>query len=140
MSSGTEIALNWLETGGIRPTKQRVTLAKYLVGDGRDRHVSAEQLHKSVVSSDAAVSLATIYNTLKLFSKAGLIKEITVDGNKSYFDTRLDEHPHFFCEEEALLSDAPANSVKFETIPEAPAGFEISKIDVVIRLRKNDGT
>ena len=140
MATGTQTALNWLETGGIRPTKQRVTLAKYLVGDGRNRHVSAEHLHKSVVSSDDAVSLATIYNTLKLFSEAGLIKEITVDGNKSYFDTRLDDHPHFFCEEEALLRDAPADSVKFDKIPEAPEGYEISKVDVVIRLRKSDAS
>ncbi|MEM7241261.1 MAG: iron response transcriptional regulator IrrA [Pseudomonadota bacterium] len=140
MSEHTETALKWLEKGDIRPTKQRITLANYLVGDGRNRHVSAEHLHNSVVSSDDAVSLATIYNTLKLFSEAGLIKEITVDGSKSYFDTRLDDHPHFFCEEEALLSDAPADSVKFESIPEAPEGYEISKVDVVIRLRKSDAS
>ncbi len=138
MVTQTDRALDWLKSGDIRPTKQRICLAKYLVGDGQDRHVSAEYLHRCVADDDAAVSLATVYNTLKLFSDAGLIKEITVDGNKSYFDTRLDDHPHFFCEETAALNDAPADSVKFERIPEAPSGYEISKVDVVIRLRKKD--
>ena len=136
MDTRTERALDWLKGGDIRPTKQRICLAEYLVGDGQDRHISAEYLHRCVSEDDAAVSLATVYNTLKLFSDAGLIKEVTVDGSKSYFDTRLDDHPHFFCEETGALNDAPSDSVKFESIPEAPEGFEVAKVDVVIRLRK----
>jgi len=136
MQAANDRALEWLKLGDIRPTKQRVTLAEYLVGDGQDRHVSAEYLHRCVSENDAAVSLATVYNTLKLFSEAGLIQEIIVDGSKSYFDTRLDDHQHFFCDDTGELSDTPADSVKFERIPEAPEGYEISKVDAIVRLRK----
>lgn len=128
-------AANWLTGAGLRPTRQRLTLAELLIGDGKDRHVTAEILHEAASAGTETVSLATVYNTLKAFCDAGLIAEITVDGSKTYFDTRTDDHPHFFWEDDGRLTDAPNDSVKIVGLPDAPEGAEISKIDVVIRLR-----
>lgn len=126
----------WLSTGGVRPTRQRVALAALLVGDGRDRHVTAESLFEAARQTGDQVSLATVYNTLRAFCEAGLMQEITVDGSKSYFDTRMDDHPHFYWEDTAELTDAPAEELEILRLPEIPAGTEISKVDVVIRLRR----
>ena len=126
----------WLSQAGLRPTRQRVALAALLVGDGKDRHVTAESLHAASQSAGEAVSLATVYNTLRAFCDAGLMQEVMVDGSKSYFDTRTDDHPHFFWEDEARLTDAPADQLEITRLPDAPAGAEIAKVDVVIRLRR----
>jgi len=128
----------WLATGGLRPTRQRVALAALLVGDGRNRHVTAESLFSAANEFGESVSLATVYNTLRAFCDAGLMHEIAVEGTKGYFDTRTDDHPHFFWEENAELTDAPAEDLEFARIPAAPKGAEIAKVDVVIRLRKID--
>ena len=127
---------SWLTEAGLRPTRQRLTLAHLLVGDGHHRHVTAESLYSAVKESDENVSLATIYNTLKVFSDAGLIREILVDGTKSYFDTRIDDHPHFYWEDENILTDAPNSELEITRLPDAPNGTTVSKVDVVIRLRK----
>lgn len=131
-----ERGTKWLNGAGLRPTRQRVALAGLLVGDGQDRHVTAEWLFETARGSGEAVSLATVYNTLRAFCDAGLMKEVTVEGHKSYFDTRMDDHPHFYWEDEGRLTDAPAADLKFARLPEAPEGAEISKVDVVVRLRK----
>lgn len=128
-------ASKWLAAGQLRPTRQRLALAKLLVGDGHNRHVTAESLFRAARAADAKVSLATIYNTLRSFTEAGLMAEITVDGTRSYFDTDVSDHAHFYCEDEGRLSDAPHGSVRFNRLPEPPEGTEITKIDVVIRLR-----
>ena len=126
----------WLLSAGVRPTRQRLTLAALLIGDGLNRHVCAESLHETVCSNSLNVSLATIYNTLRIFCDAGLMHEIHVDGHKSYFDTRTDDHPHFYWEDTAELVDAPADQLKISVLPDAPEGAEIAKVDVVIRLRR----
>jgi Fur family iron response transcriptional regulator len=128
----------WLESKKVRPTKQRLALAALLVGDGQDRHVTAESLFEAVSKTKEPVSLATVYNTLRLFCEAELLNEITVEGNKSYFDTRTDQHPHFYWEDVRVLTDAPTETLKFESIPIPPAGTEIARVDVVIRLRKTE--
>ena len=130
------IATHWLVDAGLRPTRQRVALAELLVGDGRHRHVTAESLFESAKANGDAVSLATVYNTLRAFCEAGVLQEITVDGSKSYFDTNTHDHPHFFWEDEARLSDAPSDQLVIERLPQAPEGVEIASVDVVIRLRK----
>jgi Fur family iron response transcriptional regulator len=127
----------WLAGAGLRPTRQRLTLAALLVGDGHNRHVTAESLFAAVRERGESVSLATVYNTLRAFCDAGLMQEITVDGSKSYFDTNTHDHPHFFWEDEGRLSDAPAEELEITRLPKAPEGAEIAKIDVVIRLRRN---
>ncbi|WP_152457159.1 iron response transcriptional regulator IrrA [Ruegeria sp. THAF33] len=131
-----EIATGWLVNAGLRPTRQRVALAELLVGDGRHRHVTAESLFESAKANGDAVSLATVYNTLRAFCDAGVLQEITVDGSKSYFDTNTHDHPHFFWEDDARLSDAPSDQLVIQRLPEAPEGVEIASVDVVIRLRK----
>ena len=131
-----ERGTKWLGDAGLRPTRQRVSLASLLVGDGQHRHVTAESLFEASLATDDKVSLATVYNTLRAFCDAGLMQEVTVDGSKSYFDTNMSDHPHFYWEDTAELTDAPADQLRFAGLPEAPEGAEISKIDVVIRLRR----
>lgn len=126
----------WLASGGLRPTRQRRLLAALLIGDGRHRHVTAEALHEAARAAGDGVSLATVYNTLKAFTAAGLLTEIMVHGTRSHFDTRVDDHPHYYFEDENRLTDAPADAVRLASLPEAPPGTEIAKIDVVIRLRR----
>ncbi|PRY92664.1 Fur family iron response transcriptional regulator [Hasllibacter halocynthiae] len=128
-------AARWLAGADLRPTRQRAALAALLVGDGRDRHVTAEGLHQAAAEAGEGVSLATVYNTLKAFCAAGLMREVTVDGAKSWFDTRTDDHPHYFWEGEGRLSDAPAEDLRIAALPDAPEGTEIASVDVVIRLR-----
>jgi Fur family iron response transcriptional regulator len=127
---------DWLAKGGLRPTRQRVALASLLVGDGVDRHVTAESLFAASTETGDGVSLATVYNTLRAFCEAGLMQEVVVDGSKSYFDTRMDDHPHFYWEDTAELTDARADQLEITRLPDLPEGTEISKVDVVIRLRK----
>ena len=121
--SQKQIGTNWLATAGLRPTRQRVTLAALLVGDRQHRHVTAESLFDAAIAEGNAVSLATVYNTLSAFCDAGLMQEVTVD------------HPHFFWEDEAKLTDAPSEQLVIAQLPDAPVGAEIASVDVVIRLR-----
>ena len=129
-------AQNWLARVGLRPTRQRLALASHLVGDGLDRHVTAEGLFEAASGADEPVSLATVYNTLRAFCDAGLMREITVDGSKSYFDTNMTDHPHFYWEDSATLTDAPATELEISRLPVLPAGAELVSVDVVIRLRR----
>lgn len=127
---------DWLALGGLRPTRQRLALAALLVGDGEDRHVTAESLYALAEQSGEKVSLATVYNTLRAFCAAGLMNEVVVDGSKSYFDTRMDDHPHFYWEDSATLTDAPAEDLRIEGLPTAPEGMQVARVDVVIRLKR----
>ncbi|MFW8594267.1 iron response transcriptional regulator IrrA [Cribrihabitans neustonicus] len=131
-----DTATRWLTEAGLRPTRQRVALAELLVGDGKHRHITAESLFEAAKAKGAAVSLATVYNTLRAFCDAGVLQEIPLDGSKSYFDTNTHDHPHFFWEDENRVSDAPAQDLVIHKLPEAPEGMEIASVDVVIRLRK----
>jgi Fur family transcriptional regulator, iron response regulator len=126
----------WLARGNLRPTRQRLALAGLLVGDGQDRHVTAEGLYALAAAAGEKVSLATVYNTLRAFCSAGLINEVVVDGARSYFDTRLDDHPHFYWEDSHALTDAPAEDISITRLPQAPAGMQVSRVDVVIRLKR----
>jgi Fur family iron response transcriptional regulator len=134
--TGTSNVADWLKEGGLRPTRQRLALASLLVGDGQNRHVTAESLYALSSGSGERVSLATVYNTLRAFCEAGLLNEVVVDGSKSYFDTRTDDHPHFYWEDSHTLTDAPADELEISALPKAPQGMEVSRVDVVIRLRK----
>ncbi|MEX5729854.1 Fur family iron response transcriptional regulator [Rhodovulum iodosum] len=135
-AEGAERSAKWLAEAGLRPTRQRVALAALLIGDGLNRHVTAESLFAASCASGEKVSLATVYNTLRAFCEAGLMQEVMVDGTKSYFDTRVDDHPHFFWEDEGALTDAPGDQLEITRLPDAPEGAEISRVDVVIRLRR----
>jgi Fur family transcriptional regulator, iron response regulator len=126
-----------LRASGLRPTRQRVALARLLF-DGRDRHVTAEQLHGEASSAAIRVSLATVYNTLHQFTAAGLLREVVVEPGRSYFDTNVEDHHHFFCETTGMLQDIPGAAVMVSQLPGAPAGSEISRVDVIIRIRRQD--
>lgn len=104
------------------------------MGDGNDRHVTAETLFDAVQKSSASVSLATVYNTLRSFTEVGLMNEITVDGNRSYFDTNVSDHAHFHFDD-GRVTDASHGPVTLNNLPDVPEGYEVAKIDVVIRLR-----
>jgi Fur family iron response transcriptional regulator len=132
----TDHVADWLKAGGLRPTRQRLALAELLVGDGENRHVTAESLYALSLQSGEKVSLATVYNTLRAFCDAGLLNEVVVDGSKSYFDTRIDDHPHFYWEDSHSLTDAPAEELEIAALPTVPEGMAVSRVDVVIRLRK----
>ncbi|XWN34555.1 MAG: Fur family transcriptional regulator [Devosia sp.] len=123
-----------LKTAGLRPTRQRLALGSILFGRG-NRHVSAEALHEEAVGARVPVSLATVYNTLHQFTEVGLLREIAVDGTKTYFDTNTSDHHHFFDETSGVVSDIPDKGLTLSSVPEAPEGMEISRIDVVVRIR-----
>ena len=123
---------------GLRPTRQRVELAGLLFKDC-DRHVTAENLHDEVTKAGVKVSLATVYNTLHQFTEVGLLRQVAVDGSKAYFDTNNSEHHHFFIEDQNDLMDIPATDVLVGKAPVAPEGYEIARIDVVVRLRRKQG-
>ena len=127
-----------LRQSGLRPTRQRMALAEILFTHG-NRHISAESLHDEATVQRVPVSLATIYNTLHQFTEAGLLREVAVDGSKTYFDTNTSEHHHFFVEDDNVVMDIPAGQMGVGRVPEPPPGYEISRIDVVVRLRRIRG-
>ncbi len=126
-------ALDRLRAAGLRPTRQRLALAKLLF-DCCDRHVSAEQLHGEALSSNIRVSLATVYNTLHQFTAAGMLREIVVDAGRSYFDTNTTDHHHFFYEQSGRLEDIPGDMVSVTRMPQAPQGTSIRRVDVIVRV------
>ena len=124
-----------LRAAGLRTTRQRLALADLLFGQG-NRHVSAEALHDEAVTADVPVSLATVYNTLHQFTTAGLLREVPLDGTKTYFDTNVSDHHHFFLEDDNAMFDVPGEEFALDRLPDPPPGMEISRVDVVIRLRR----
>ena len=118
---------------GLRPTRQRMALGWILFGKG-DRHVTAEMLYEEATHAKVPVSLATVYNTLHQFTEAGLLREVAVEGAKTYFDTNTSNHYHFFCETSGKLVDIETASIRIEGLPQAPDGMAISRVDVLVRL------
>ena len=123
-----------LRAAGLRPTRQRLALASILF-DGQYRHVSAEWLYDVAKQSGADVSLATVYNTLHQFTAAGLLREITVDSSRTYFDTNIGDHHHMFLEHEDKVIDVPSNAVSVNRLPDIPDGMELVGVDVIVRVR-----
>ena len=124
-----------LRQANLRPTRQRLTLGRLLFESG-DRHVTAEQLHAEVTALGEHVSLATVYNTLHQFKRAGLVRELAVDGSKAYFDTNTSNHNHFLLETTGDLMDIPGDAIRVEGLPEPPEGMRITHVDVVVRVSK----
>jgi Fur family transcriptional regulator, iron response regulator len=125
--------LDRLRSAELRPTRQRLALARLLFENG-DRHITAESLHEEALSVDVRVSLATVYNTLHQFTSAGLLREIVVDGTRSYFDTNTDDHHHFFFEGKGRLEDIPADRIVVSELPPPPSGTTVSRVDVIVRV------
>ena len=123
---------------GLRPTRQRLALGWLLFAKG-DRHVTAEMLHEEAIRARFPVSLATVYNTLHQFTEVSLLREVAVDGSKTYFDTNATDHYHFYVEGHNELVDIPEQEVMVDRLPEPPEGFEIARVDVIVRLRRKTG-
>jgi len=122
---------------GLRPTRQRMALGWILFAKG-DRHLTAEMLYEEATRVKVPVSLATVYNTLHQFTEVGLLRQVAVDGSKTYFDTNVSDHHHFFVEGENALVDIPNAEVMLDRLPTAPPGYEVARVDVVVRLKKKD--
>jgi Fur family iron response transcriptional regulator len=120
---------------GLRPTRQRIALADLLFAKG-DRHLTVEELHEEALAADVPVSLATVYNTLHQFTEARLIRVLAVEGARTYFDTNVSDHHHFFVEGRNEVLDIPISNIEIGNLPPAPEGMEIMHVDVVIRLRE----
>jgi Fur family transcriptional regulator, iron response regulator len=120
---------------GLRPTRQRMSLGWLLFAKG-DRHITAEMLYEEATRAKVPVSLATVYNTLHQFTEVGLLRQVAVDGSKTYFDTNVTDHHHFFVEGEHALLDIPGADVLVDKMPAPPEGYEIARVDVVVRLRR----
>jgi Fur family iron response transcriptional regulator len=123
-----------LRGAGLRPTRQRVALGDLLFAKG-DRHLTVEELHEEAVDAGVPVSLATVYNTLHQFTEAGMIRVLAVESAKTYFDTNISDHHHFFVEGDNDVLDIPVSNLTIANLPEPPEGMEIAHVDVVIRLR-----
>ncbi len=126
--------LNRLRDAGLRPTRQRLALGRLLF-EGGDRHVTAEALHDEAQKAGCGVSLATVYNTLHQFTQANLLREVVVDSARTYFDTNIGDHHHFFIEEHGTLMDIAGDCLTVAGVPDAPMGTNIDRVDVIVRLR-----
>lgn len=124
-----------LREAGLRPTRQRVALASLLYAKG-DRHLTVEELHAEAQDAGIDVSLATVYNTLHQFTEARMIRVLAVEGSRTYFDTNVSDHHHFFVEGRNEVLDIPQNNISINNLPAPPDGMEIAHVDVVIRLRE----
>jgi Fur family iron response transcriptional regulator len=122
-----------LRQAGLRPTRQRIALGTLLFS-GCDRHITAETLHIEAMAAGEQVSLATVYNTLHQFTEAGLLRQLAIEGGKSYFDTNTSNHNHFYVEGQGEVLDIPGDAVRVDGLPEPPEGMRISHVDVIVRL------
>jgi Fur family iron response transcriptional regulator len=135
LSEGAVIEL--LRRARLRPTRQRLALGTMLFTD-HGRHVTAEILHAEAVAGGERVSLATVYNTLHQFKRAGLVRELAIDGTRTYFETNTSNHSHFYVEQDGRLMDIPEGSIRVDGLPTPPKGMRISHVDVVVRLVEDD--
>ena len=122
---------------GLRKTRTRVALGSILFAKG-NRHISAEMLFEEASQTGVSVSLATVYNTLHQFTEAGLLRQVAIDSSKSYFDTNNTEHQHYYLEDRHM--DIPPTDVAVGKIPVPLEGYEIARVDVVVRLRRKEPT
>ena len=129
-------ALDLLKNVGLRPTRQRVALAKLLF-ETCDRHITAEQLHAEVGEKGIKVSLATVYNALHQFTKADLLREVVVESGRAYFDTNTSAHHHIFHQDTGKLYDIPDDAISSFVLPQAPEGTEIERVEIIVRIKSS---
>lgn len=132
--SAQQTAKDRLRSAGLRPTRQRIELAN-LIFDKGDRHLTAEELHDDAVAHGVSCSLATIYNTLHQFTDAGMLRVLSVDSSKTFFDTNVSNHYHFIMENSDEVIDIDPRAINVTGLPDAPEGTEIANVDVIVRLR-----
>lgn len=124
-----------LRRAGLRPTRQRMSLASLIFQSG-DRHLTAEDLHQEALDAGVHVSLATVYNTLHQFTDANLLRVLALEGSKTFFDTNISDHHHFYVEDENRVMDIMSGPITLSELPEPPEGMEIAHVDVIVRLKK----
>ena len=125
-----------LRSSGLRPTKQRVEIAKFLFERDKTFHFTVESLDKLLAKKTTTrFALATIYNTVHAFMNAGYLNEVEVRGKKTYFDTNVSDHHHFYDSETSELIDINADDIVIQKIPKAPNGKKIKNIEVFINLK-----
>jgi Fur family iron response transcriptional regulator len=127
-----------LREAGLRPTRQRLILGEFLFSGG-GRHVTADMIYTEAAAANVPISRATVYNTLNQFTEAGLLRQIGVDGSKSFFDTNPTAHHHFFVDQEDRLLDVPEPGVEIDTLPQPLPGYEVVGVDVIVHLRRKQG-
>jgi Fur family iron response transcriptional regulator len=135
MMNNREYIINKLKSAGVTPTTQRVEIAQILFA--RPQHLSAEQILKTVNESSSTASKATIYNTLGLFAKKGLVKEVIVDPSKVFYDSNVSKHFHFFNTDTGMLTDIPVDALLIDNIAELPQDTELSELDVIVRIKNS---
>ena len=127
-------ALKKLKSAGLRPTRQRLSLARLLF-EVNNRHVTAEQLHNEAIETGIKVSLATVYNTLHQFTQAKLLREVVVESGRAHFDTNVLEHHHIFNRDTGILCDIPKDTLSVINMPETPEGTEIERMELIVRVK-----
>ena len=128
--------INKLRNSGLRPTKQRLQICEVLFSTEKTFHFTINELEKKIKDKiDDKISLATIYNTVHAFKNAGHLNEVDVRGKKTYFDTNVSNHHHFYDSETSELIDINANEVVIQKIPKAPNGKKIKNVEVFINLK-----
>ena len=125
-----------LRSSGLRPTKQRVEIAKFLFDRDKTFHFTVEGLENHLAKKTSSkIALATIYNTVHAFKRAGHLNEVDVRGKKTYFDTNVKNHHHFYDNETSELIDIDASEIVIQKIPKAPNGKKIKNVEVFINLK-----
>ena len=124
-----------LRQHGMRPTRQRVRLASLLLESG-DQHISPDKLYEQINQGGEPIAIGTVYNTLRQFCEAGLIREVQGAGDRFVYDTNLRDHHHFMDVETGELIDIDEQTISLDTLPAVPDGFTLEAVDVTIRIRK----
>ena len=128
-----------LRASGLRPTKQRLAICKILFDRKETFHFTIEKLKKIAEKDERKkISLATLYNTIHAFKKKGYLKEISLKGNKTFFDTNTRNHHHFYDEDSSQLIDIKNENVSINNLPSAPNGKKIKEIEIVIQVASNN--
>ena len=137
MTQNNEI-VNKLRSSQLRPTKQRIKVAEFLFNREKTFHFTVDKLNKILNRGDSVkISLATIYNTVDAFKKAGHLKEILTNNNTSYFDTNVRSHHHFYDDDTNELTDINFNEIEVSKLPHAPKGKKIKEVEIIISLQKS---
>ena len=131
--------LERLRSSGLRPTKQRLTICKVLFDGKHTFHFTIDNLKKKIEkNANSKISLATIYNTVHAFKNNGYLKEISLQGNKTFFDTNVTNHHHFFDKDLGNLIDIKNEDIVVSKLPIAPKGKKIKKVEITISIENNN--
>jgi Fur family transcriptional regulator, iron response regulator len=139
MVNDSKTFVNRLRLSGLRPTKQRITICKVLFDRKDTFHFTIDNLKKKIEkNTKSKISLATVYNTIHAFKKNGYLKEISLHGNKTFFDTNSKSHHHFYDQETGSLMDIKNEDISISKLPSAPKGKKINGVEITVSLANNN--